>query len=397
MIAALARRLFTEPDARLAARFALRGAWNGWRAVRRFRAGLARGEVLPPFPFLSITDDCNLRCTGCWVTPADPPTHMPLDQLDRIVSDLKAEGLRFFGLLGGEPLRHPDLFEFLGRHRDCLFQVFTNGTLLDADRAEAFRELGNVTPLVSIEGGPAESDRRRGGTGVHADALAALEHCRRARLVTGVACSVCRTNFDEQVSEAFCRDLVRRGVLYAWYYLYRPVGPRPAPGLALDDAGVRRLREFLVDVRSRVPLLVIDAYWDHEGRAVCPAAEGISHHVNPRGDIEPCPVIQFARDRIEDGARLPDLLRRSSFLAASREQLRRMGGGCILLRDPQALRRFVMEEGARDTTGRGSGLDELLAMQPRADHCQPGNALPERHPFYRLAKRTWFFGLGAYG
>ena len=27
---------------------------------------------------------------------------------------------------------------------------------------------------------------------------------------------------------------------------------------------------------------------------------GISHHVSPRGDIEPCPIIQFATENIRD-------------------------------------------------------------------------------------------------
>ena len=29
-------------------------------------------------------------------------------------------------------------------------------------------------------------------------------------------------------------------------------------------------------------------------------ATGISHHINPWGDIEPCPIIQFATETIHD-------------------------------------------------------------------------------------------------
>ena len=39
---------------------------------------------------------------------------------------------------------------------------------------------------------------------------------------------------------------------------------------------IAQLREFLVDARAWAPIVVVDAYWDAEGQAVCPAATGIS-------------------------------------------------------------------------------------------------------------------------
>jgi len=37
---------------------------------------------------------------------------------------------------------------------------------------------------------------------------------------------------------------------------------------------------------------------DGEGKALCPAATGISHHINPWGGIEPCPIVQFSKESI---------------------------------------------------------------------------------------------------
>jgi MoaA/NifB/PqqE/SkfB family radical SAM enzyme len=37
-------------------------------------------------------------------------------------------------------------------HPDCYFQVFTNGQLITDDIAQQLARLGNVTPLISIEG-----------------------------------------------------------------------------------------------------------------------------------------------------------------------------------------------------------------------------------------------------
>ncbi len=51
-------------------------------------------------------------------------------------------------------------------------------------------------------------------------------------------------------------------------------------------------------MRRKKPIAIIDAYYDGEGKALCPAATGISHHINPWGDIEPCPIVQFSTEAI---------------------------------------------------------------------------------------------------
>ena len=99
-------------------------------------------------------------------------------------------------------------------------------------------------------------------------AMAAIEACRRQRLFFGVASSLCKNNLDDLLCDAFLEDMIRRGALYAWYYIYRPSGPDPAPDLALDAADILRVRRFLVEARRRHPILIVDAYWDADGRAL---------------------------------------------------------------------------------------------------------------------------------
>lgn len=305
-------------------------------------------------------------------------------------------GAPIIGVLGGEPLLYPGLLDVLGRHPEAYFQVFTNGWRLDDATAERFRRLGNVSPLISIEGTGAVADGRRGARSVADRAWAAVEAARRHGLITGVATSLCRTNLDEMTGERFLAELVERGVHYVWYYIYRPVGPRPAPELALDEVAIRRVREFLVEARGRWPLLIVDSYWDVDGRPLCPAAIGLSHHVGPGGDIEPCPVIQFAAETIGDGANARGRMAASVFLRVVRSRLARANGGCILLRDPGGLAECLDAIGARDTSGRGSARAELDRMQARPDH---GSAVPiaERVWMYRHLKRNLLFGMSAYG
>ncbi len=399
MLFRLTKRFITEPDKRLLLKFACSFGWKGMLAVNRFKRRNRKGErFFPAFMMLSITNKCNLKCQGCWVTQSSPAKELSLGEMRDIVNACREHGSFFFGILGGEPLMHSKLMDLISSFPDCYFQVFTNGTMLDRDVAREFRRLGNVTPLISIEGLEEVSDSRRGGCGVYIDSLQALENCRAERLITGVATSVCRSNIDELINEKFVDEMISRGVLYLWYYIYRPVGPRHSPELVLTEDEVLRLRKFLVDARCRKPVLMVDTYWDAEGRALCPGAVGMSHHINPYGDIEFCPPIQFAKDSIRDTNRsLKDILAESDFLEEFRELASSSGRGCIILDNPGKLGEFLNRHDAKDASGRGAAYSELAAMSPCVSHDMPGKEIPEKHFLYRFAKKHWFFGFGAYG
>jgi len=393
----LTRRMLTEVDRRLLLKFMINFGWKGIGAVRRFRRRLARGECFPAFLFISVTNRCNLTCQGCWITPTDPPADMDVDTLHRLVRDCNRQGSYFFGILGGEPLLYDGLLECLREHPKSYFLLFTNGTLITDETAAAMRELGNVSPLISVEGNPAVSDVRRGGRNVYERTMEGLDHCRRHRLVTGVATSVCRSNIDDLASRAFVDELVRREVQYLWYYIYRPVGPKATPELALSEAQVLALRRFIVDVRCEVPMMIVDAYWDHDGKALCPAAVGIGHHVTPAGYIEPCPPIQCSQDNIGNGEGIYDIFCRSEFLKAFRTRACDRTRGCILMEDPREVSELMAEQRATDSSGRGTLMEELGRMTACPSHHTPGQEIPERHWMYRFAKKHWFFGFGAYG
>jgi MoaA/NifB/PqqE/SkfB family radical SAM enzyme len=399
VIAPLAWRMLTETDPRVLGTFAWNFGVKGVRSVQRFKQRLKRGEHFPPFLYISIVNSCNLRCQGCWVKVDGPRHYIDADRMDRLITSAKRRGNSFFGLLGGEPFMHPQLFDILGRHRDCYFQIFTNGHLIDAAAARELRRLGNATPLISVEGTTDVSDVRRGRTGVLDRTMAGIEACTANRLIVGVATSVCRTNIDALVNEAWLRQLIARGVHYVWYHTYRPVGENPcADTLALSPEQVLHVRRFVVQMRARLPLALVDAYWDDKGEALCPMATGISHHINPWGEIEPCPIIQFATETIDDERDLFDVLNDSPFIRDFRETAAKATRGCIVLERPDLVRDLVARHGARDTTHRaeGAGLAELDAMQSRTSQHQPGAEIPEEHWMYRFAKRHWFFGFGAY-
>jgi len=184
---------------------------------------------------------------------------------------------------------------------------------------------------------------------------------------------------------------------YAWFHTYRVVGPDPSPELALVPEQVLALRRFMVDMRVKLPIAIVDAYWDDEGGALCPMATGVSHHIGPSGAIEPCPIIQFATETIHDNESVFETFTKSEFLKDFRQAAASATQGCIVLERPDLVQELVAKHGATDTTQRQTALAELQAMEPRGSQHVLDQEIPEKHWAYRFAKKYWFFGFGAYG
>jgi MoaA/NifB/PqqE/SkfB family radical SAM enzyme len=400
MYVKMAKRLLFETDKRLLWKLAWNMGWKGMLSVQRHKQRLKRGEVFPPFLYVSIINSCNLRCQGCWVDVAAKQETIKPDAMHRLIREAQAMGNVFFGIVGGEPFMHPQLLEILEAHPDCYFQVFTNGQFITDDMARRLRRLGNVTPLISVEGNEIVSDQRRGRSGVLSKTMQGIQNCLNHKVFTGVCTSLCQTNFADLLSERWLDRLIEMGVMYTWFHVYRPMGPDAKPELCLTPAQQLEARRFVVEMRARKPILIIDAYYDGEGRALCPAATGISHHINPWGGIEPCPIVQFTKESIHasetDRRPLREKFFDSAFLRDFRDLARSSTRGCIVLERPDLLKQLIERHDAADATARGTALAELGAMTVRTSQYNPGHEIPEKNWLYRLAKHYWFNDFGAY-
>lgn len=388
-----------ESDKRLLWKLAWNMGLKGALSVERHKRRLRRGEVFPPFLYVSVINSCNLRCQGCWVDVSAKMEAMAPETFHRLVRESRDMGNVFFGIVGGEPFMHPQLFELLEPHKSCYFQIFTNGHFITLEKARRMRELGNVTPLISVEGSELVSDQRRGRSGVLSKTMQGVENCLKEKLFTGVCTSVCQTNIDDLLREEWIDRLIDMGVMYTWFHVYRPMGPDAHFDLCLTAEQQRQVRRFVVDMRAKKPIIIVDAYYDGEGQALCPAATGISHHINPWGDIEPCPIVQFAIESIKpdgDSRHLRDKFVQSAFLQDFRDVARSHTRGCIVLERPDLVKELAQKHAARDSTVRGTAVAELEAMAPRTSQFMPGTEVPEKNWLYRLAKRYWFNDFGAY-
>ena len=392
----MAKRLLFNTNKRLLWNLAYKAGFKGIRSVQKHKKRLKQGDFFPPFLYISIINSCNLRCQGCWVDVAAKQEKIDVGKMNDIIGQAKEMGNSFFGLLGGEPFLHKEILQILEDNRDDYFQIFTNGHFITPKVAQELNRLGNATPLISVEGTEIVSNERRGKLQVLNDTMEGLHNCLDAGLLTGVCTSVCQTNYEDLVNDAWIDRLIELGVMYGWFHIYRPVGPDACPELALTPEQQYNVRKFVVETRAKKPIVMIDAYHDGDGNALCPAATGFTHHISPWGDIEPCPIIQFSKESIYDERPLKDVFNESEFLSDFRKVAAESTRGCIILERPDLLKELAEKHNAKDTTIRSEAIKELEEMEIRPSQYNPGKEVPEKNIAYRLAKKFWFNDYGAY-
>ncbi len=392
----MAKRMLLETDKRLLWKLFWNMGVKGLRSIWRHKSRLKRGEFFPPYLYISIINSCNLRCQGCWVDVEAKQEKIEAEALDKMINEAKEMGNVFFGILGGEPFMHKEMLEVLEKHPDAYFQVFTNGHFITDEVAKKIRRLGNVTPLISVEGSEIISDQRRGRGGVYNQTMAGIHNCLNNKVMTGVCTSLCQSNYEDLLQEEWIDRLIEMGVMYTWFHIYRPVGKDSTPELALTLEQQKQARQFVVDMRVKKPIIVIDAYYDADGTSLCPAVTGFTHHISPWGDIEPCPVVQFSKESIYDSRGLKETFNSSEFLRGFRELAATHTRGCVALERPDLVVELVESYGAKDSTARGTALQEYKEMSSRPSQYNPGNEVPEKSWAYRWAKKIAFHDYGAY-
>lgn len=305
----------------------------------------------PPYNILiSPTMRCNLSCEGCYARGFATDEELNAADMERIITEGKSLGVFFYTILGGEPfLRFDDLEALALRHGDCLFQVFTNGTLLDEDIARRLAELKNILPVFSI-GGSCEETARTRGQGVYEKVLGAMELLRRRDLIFGISLTLTARNYATFMSEDFLRFWQDQGVLFGWNFLFMPVGMHADLDLMPSPEERAAFGEFIKAYREREPLFFMDFFSDAPALGGCIAAGRRFLHINARGDIEPCIFAHFATHNIT-ACTLIEAMQSPffTFIRMQQPHTNNLLRPCMIIDNPGVLREACRRYHARPT------------------------------------------------
>ena len=321
------------------------------------------GCNIPAAILIDPTSRCNLHCEGCWAGAYSKHDTLSFDEVDRIVSEAKELGIHFIAMSGGEPLLWPHLLDLCRKHTDVEFMMYTNGTFIDEDMAEAMRAAGNMSPAISLEGHREETDARR-GKGVFDKIMAAMDHLKAHGVLFGASVTITRHNCREVFSDEFIDRLIEKGVLYMWGFHYIPIGRNPDFSLRITPEQRAELLERVRWVRRNRPILIAD-FWN-DGNLVdgCIAGGRRYFHIAADGGVEPCAFAHFSNENIK-GRSLKEILQSPLFRAFQKRQPfnHNMLRPCPIIDNPQMLREIIAESGAKPTH---AGADAIL-FEPEAN------------------------------
>jgi MoaA/NifB/PqqE/SkfB family radical SAM enzyme len=330
---------------------------------KRHRVAKAEGFYPPSLLVVSPTMRCNLRCYGCYAGNYTKNQDLPFEVFDRVIREGKELGIFLYVVSGGEPFVWDGLLDIFEKHNDCIFQVYTNGSMLDDAMCERLVELGNVIPCISVEGFEKETDERR-GPGTFRQITQAMESLNKRKGLFGFSLTVTRKNADFVTSDEFIDEWVRRGCFIGWVFTYVPVGR--APDMSLMPTPEQRLRvgERVRYFRATRPIFIADFWNDGDYVGGCIAGGRRYLHINCLGDVEPCVFCHFAVDNIKEKS-LKDVLKSDLFRSIRAKQPynqdHRMP--CMLIDNPQVLRDVIKETGAHPTHPGAETLVTTLAPQ----------------------------------
>jgi len=258
----------------------------------------SKGIYAPTTILISPTMRCNLSCTGCYAAEYSAEQDLDRALLQKVVDEGNEMGVYLFTMLGGEPFVYEDLLDFARDNKDSYFQVFTNGTLLDDDVVDELAKIGNIAPMVSVEGSRELTDQRR-GRGVYDEVMAAMDRLGEAGVLFGYSSTAMRTNWRDIVSDEFIDTLISKGALLGWNFLYMPLGRHPDLSLMPTPEERNEFRLAIHRIRDTKPIFPMDFWGDAPWVGGCIAGKHYMH-INSDGWVEPCIFTHFATDNIHD-------------------------------------------------------------------------------------------------
>jgi MoaA/NifB/PqqE/SkfB family radical SAM enzyme len=354
----LIHRVFTDYDPDYASRIFTNVILNVGFFWVYFDKSNQKKDIPTPYTILiSPTMRCNLRCIGCYAGNYKKEDDLPPDVVERIIKEGEDIGTYFYTILGGEPFVYPELLDIVNRHKRSVFQIFTNATLLDESKIERFWKSKNVVPVLSIEGGPEETNKRR-GNGVYEKVVKAMDLLKEAGIPFGYSITLTRYNYDAVTKPEFYQWLADKGAFYGWTFLYMPVGKDDDPSLMPTPEQRAEYGKFIRKIRGHLPIFPMDFWNDAPYVGGCIAGGRKYLHINNKGEVEPCIFTHFAVDNIKEKS-LIEVLNSDFFKEIRKRQPfhENLLLPCMIIDSPWILREIVAKTGAHPTH---DGADDVI-------------------------------------
>jgi MoaA/NifB/PqqE/SkfB family radical SAM enzyme len=271
---------------------------------------------------------------------------MPFDTIESIVEQASEMDIPSIGIIGGEPLLYPKVFDLLKNHKNTGFYIATNGTLVTREVAEKLKSLPHVIIAFSVDGFEEINDRFR-GRGVFQKIVRSMVMLKEAGVAFGFSTTVHRGNLADVISERYLDFMIDNGCLFGAFLPYVPVGTDPKFDLVCGESEVNTYYMKIDEMTSKKGILILKEGYSDGTFLNSGCGAGHTLHITSSGEVEPCNGIQFFKDNIHT-SKLRDI-----FMSPYFQDIRRLHPPdhreCLVIARPAGVMEVVKKHQAAET------------------------------------------------
>ena len=247
---------------------------------------------------VEITRRCNKKCWHCYAV-AGHNQQMSTKNLNKIIELVKKSYKHVF-ITGGEPSLDKRVFTAAIKNPNIIFFMFTNASLIDIKYAEKLAKIGNLLPILSIDGSSAAMHESLKGKGSFRDVTRAIDALNKAGMPWGYLSIVTNMNAYDVLSQKFVNLMREKGAFLARYLEFIPVGPNPE--VRLVPSG--KVYHFM-EKRKREIINNGQIYLQDTHQRKCQGL--LFFDVN--GNIKNCPFFHYAKHNLNENDTLDRLIK----------------------------------------------------------------------------------------
>ena len=243
-------------------------------------------HLLPINVTLDITQHCNMKCPHCYNNGSDKesPDILSKKEVLALLKDLKHAGVKTINFAGGEPLLHPELFDFIikAKQQGFVVGVSTNGLLLSEALVDKLNDTGLDNMQISVDYPDNRHDVFRGKKGLFDNIIRSIKEIKRTNMKILVSTTIMSENIHH--IHDINKLIAKLGVDYHLLNRFIPI----QRGRKLDqDIDTKELIECISTLAADLDTPIISCDPIITGCIHCGACS-TSFAVTANGKIKPC-------------------------------------------------------------------------------------------------------------
>ena len=282
---------------------------------------------------LEITKHCNQQCQHCY-SQAQRKKSMPGQHIEQIIKFVR-NNYRHIFITGGEPSLDKRVLAIAKANPDIMFFMFTNGGPIDQAYARKLSALGNLIPVLSIDGDSQKQHDYFKGPGSWRKVMRAIEVLNSVGMPWGFLSMVTNLNARQVLSKKFIKTMKQKGAILARYLEFIPVGPRVKPALVPSAETY-----YLMEKRKREIINNAEIYMQETVQKKCLGL--VFFDVD--GNIKCCPFFHYSKHHVGQG-NIEELIKDSSADWCRNKY----SGECPVYSDQEGLKEHLLKRSWKPT------------------------------------------------